>query len=119
MGLCKSLLDTGHEQIFLLFQDCPNLEEYIKDLDRTEAFILSTVNMDGLDYHIIVVDGTYMFTSNDLSNSLMDLMCFYYVLNMQYPKPTALYLFLQHFIIGLKDSTKLPNSVLTMHSFLQ
>lgn len=61
-----------------------------------------------------------MFSCNELSDALIDILCYYYVFNTAYPKSMyALYIFLQHFVLGLKDSSKLPSSVLTLCSNLQ
>lgn len=71
------------------------------------------------EYHLIV-DGAVMYWCNTLPDALIDLLCFYYVLNIQYPKAMyPLYIFLQHFVFGLKNSSKLPNAVLTLFSNLQ
>ena len=61
-----------------------------------------------------------MYSCENVPNALMDILCYYYIFNMAYPKGMqALYLFLQHFVLGLKDSSKLPNSVLTLCTNLQ
>ena len=70
-------------------------------------------------YHIIV-DQLLMYSCNDLAAALIDLLCYYYVFNMAYPKNMfSLYIFLQHFILGLKDCSKLPTCVLSLSSNLQ
>ena len=56
-----------------------------------------------------------MYSCENLLDAVID-----YVLNMEYPKSMyALYIFLQHFVIGLKDNSKIPTSVLTLCSNLQ
>ena len=60
-----------------------------------------------------------MFSTDFLADGLMDLLCYYYISNIKYPKSMqALYLFLQNFVLGIKDTTKLPTCVLTVHSKL-
>ena len=61
-----------------------------------------------------------MHSCENLLDAVIDLICYYYVLNMEYPKSMyALYIFLQHFVIGSKDNSKIPTSVLTLCSNLQ
>ncbi len=100
-------------------QECPNIEEIIESLKIEEAYIMITAEGTGeMQYHI-VVDGLFMYTCDNLPNALIDLLCYYYILNIAYPKAlNAVYLFLQNFILGIKDSVRLPNSVVTLYSNL-
>ena len=55
-----------------------------------------------------------MYTCTTLHALLFDLLFYYYVLNMTYPKHMhSFFIFFQHFILGL-ESSKLPTSVLTL-----
>ena len=85
-------------------------------MNRNDAYIICTTEYE---YHLIV-DGMFMYSCDSLPDALVDLVCFYYVLNIQYPKSMyPLYMFLQHFIFGLKDSAKIPNSVISLYSILK
>ena len=53
-----------------------------------------------------------IFSVNTLGDALADVICAYFVFNIAYPKP--MYLFLQHFVLGLKVSQKVPTSVSTL-----
>jgi hypothetical protein len=70
------------------------------------------------EYHLIV-DGLFMYSCDTLADALIDLLCFYFIFNIEYPKTMySLFIFLQHFVLGLKDSSRVPNSVLTLFSNL-
>jgi hypothetical protein len=88
-------------------------------LGRAEPYIIQTEELEEVLYHTMV-DGLFMYTALDLSNALIDIFCYYYVLNIKYPKTTApFFVFFQHFILGIKDSGKLSNSALTLFSKLR
>ena len=89
--------------------------EAVANSYQTEPYIMFS---DGL-YHIII-DKVFMYSCDDLANALIDLLCYYYVFNAAYPKSMfSLYIFFQHFILGLKDNSKLPTSVISLCSTLQ
>ena len=61
---------------------------------------------------MVYVESELLVSTNTLADALVDLMCAYFVFDIVYPK--ALYplmLFLQHTLIGIKDSQKLPTPV--------
>ena len=94
---------------------CCNIEEVAFCKDQCEPYIIHSEN----SYHLIV-ESSFMYTCENLSDALIDIMCYYYVLNMQYPRSMhTLCLFLQHFVLGLKDNARLPTSILTLSSNLQ
>ena len=67
----------------------------------------------------VVVDGSYMYSIDTLVDALLDLLWYYFILNIKYPKSIyTLFIFLQHFALGIKDSTKLPTCVITVHTKL-
>ena len=105
--------------IALHLQDCPNIEEVIHNQQRQDAYIMATSNADGMMSYHIIVDGLFMYSRENLYNAVIDLLCYYYILNIAYPKGLhPVCLFLQHFVLGIRDSCKLPNSVLTLCSKL-
>ena len=68
----------------------------------------------------LIIDAVFMYLCDDLASALIDiLMCYYYVFNTEYPKSMySLYIFLQHFVLGLKDNSKLPTAVISLCSSL-
>lgn len=88
--------------------------EAIADAYQSEPYIM----ISGGLYHLII-DAVFMYSCDNLASALIDLMCYYYVFNTAYPKSMySLYIFLQHFVLGLKDNSKLPTAVISLCSFL-
>ena len=91
-----------------------NVEEKIMEIAQEEAYIICNSNQ----FHV-VVDGSYMYSIDTLADALLDLLCYYFILNIKCPKSMyTLFIFLQHFVLGIKDSTKLPTWVITVHTKL-
>ena len=91
----------------LCLQSCCNIEEAAAANGQSEPYILVSENL----YHLIV-ESSFTYSCENLPDALMDLMCYYYVLNMKYPKSMyALYIFFQHFVLGLKDNSRIPTCV--------
>ena len=66
-----------------------------------------------LRYYICIESQyTYSLHVNTLGDALADVICAYFVFNIAHPKP--MYLFLQHFVLGLQVSQKVPTSVSTL-----
>ena len=89
--------------------------EAVANAYQSEPYIMIS---NGL-YHLII-DAVFMYLCDDLASALIDiLMCYYYVFNTEYPKSMySLYIFLQHFVLGLKDNSKLPTAVISLCSSL-
>ena len=75
---------------------------------RQELYILALETDPTLRYHICIESQSV----NTLGDALADVICAYFVFNIAYPKP--MYLFLQHFVLGLKVSQKVPTFVSTL-----
>lgn len=57
--------------------------------------------------------------SKSLLAAIKDLIAVYFVFNIEYPKAlTATYIFMQHYILNLKDSQAVPNVVVHVVSTL-
>ena len=88
-------------------------------IGQSEAYILAAPTSDTEQYHLIV-DNNFMFTVESLPSALVDIVCFYYVLDISYPKQMyPLFIFIQHFIFGLTNSGRVPSSVINLCSKLQ
>ena len=72
---------------------------------RQELYIIAMETDQTLRYHICI-ESQCLFSVNTLGDALADVICAYFVFNIAYPKP--MYLFLQHFVLGLKVSQKVP-----------
>ena len=89
--------------------------EAVANAYQSEPYIM----ISGGLYHLII-DAVFMYSCDDLANALIDLLCYYYVFNTEYPKSMySLYTFLQHFILGIRDKCKLPTAVISLCSTIQ
>ena len=70
--------------------------------------MLSKVGEKGTQY-FICAEKAFVTESKTLKDALLDLMCFYYVFNISYPKTiSAVFLFIQHIVCNLQDSQVHP-----------
>lgn len=62
--------------------------------------------------YFICAEQSLLTESSSLRDALLDLICYYYVFNVSYPKSiSGVFLFIQHIVCNLKDSQKHPNSL--------
>ncbi len=58
--------------------------------------------------------------SEGFVDALMDLICVYFTYNVQYPKPLyAVLVFIQHYVMAIKDSQPIPTILTATLSALQ
>ena len=58
-----------------------------------------------------------MFSTDDFRGALIDIICYYYVVDISYPKVMyALLIFVQHVVFGITDTGIVPTSVITLCS---
>ena len=102
----------------LILLQVGDVDSTVYKIDQSEAYILGTLSPgnEGRLFHIIV-DSMFMFTCENLKNALVNIMCYYYVLDLSYPKVMyALLIFIQHFIFGVTDTGRVPTSVINLCS---
>lgn len=59
--------------------------------------------------YLICVEKAIMLECKTLRDTFLDLICTYYVYNISYPKiVSAIFLFFQQFVFGVKDGQKHP-----------
>jgi hypothetical protein len=68
-----------------------------------EPYVLIT---PGQNYHTII-DGMLVYSVKELSVAIIDIMCYFYIFNLEYPKNVI------YFIFGLKDNKRLPSSLIS------
>ncbi len=57
----------------------------------------------------VVVERLVLCESDDFLAVLFDLVCVYFAFNIQYPRALyAVLLFIQHYILGIKDNQPIP-----------
>ena len=99
--------------------DC-DVESVVNQINQSEAYVLATptCTADSKLYHLIV-DHVFMFSTENLRDALIDIICYYYVLDISYPKVMyALLIFIQHFVFGITDTGIVPPSVINLCSRL-
>ena len=91
----------------LSFTGLSDVDDLIVATRRQQLYIIAMETDQTLRYHIWI-ESQCLFSVNTLGGALANVICVYFVFN---PKP--MYLFLQHFVLGLKVSQKVPTSVST------
>ncbi len=83
-------------------------------LKRTEPFII-VAESDEVTEYMVYVESQFLVSTTTLGDALANLMCTYFVFDIVYPKLMyPLLVFLQHTLMGIKDTQKLPTSVRTV-----
>ena len=76
-----------------------------------EPYIIVADSDEATEYHIYV-EMECVVSSPTLADALIDLICTYFIFNIEYPKPMyPALVFLQHFVMGLTDGQKVPTSL--------
>ncbi len=87
-------------------------------LKRTEPFIV-IAESDEVTEYMVYVEANCLITTSTLGDALADLLCTYFVFDMAYPKVMyPMLIFLQHTLMGISDSQRIPTSVRTVLSSL-
>ena len=64
------------------------------------------------DQFFITVEKQIVVNSSCINTALLDMMSVYFTFDIAYPKPLySLLLFVQHFILNIRDSQPVPNNV--------
>ena len=95
----------------LSFTGFVDVDDLVVAIRRQEPYIIAMETDPTLRYHICI-ESQCLFSVNTLGDALADVICAYFVFNIAHPKP--MYLFLQHFVLGLQVSQKVPTSVSTL-----
>ena len=104
--------------LFFFFKENPDIDGVIEDFGQSEGYILSSHSSERRVNHL-VVDNVYMFSCGNVQDAVIDFMCFYYVLDICYPKMmNSLLFFIQHFIFSLTTGV-VPPCVINLCSKLQ
>ena len=69
--------------------------------------------------YYLVAERIVMMHCQSLFEALQGLVASYFMANIEYPRPlTALLIFIQHIVLGIKDSQLMPNMVTQVVSSL-
>lgn len=94
-------------------QDCDvNLESEIRNIEQKAPYLVIT-GRPGTEnsQYFIACEKVVHCDCKSLKDALLDLVVTYYVYDISYPKPlSAFFVFLQHFVFGMKDRQHVPLS---------
>ena len=80
---------------------------------------VAVVVADSAVQYYLVAERIVMTDCTSLFEALKGLVATYFMANMMYPKPlNALFIFIQHIVLGIKDSQAIPNTVTQVVSSL-
>lgn len=97
-----------------------NLEDEVSKLAQPAPFIvvLGDVGKENTQYFISCE--TTLIESKSYKEAVTDLIVTYYVYDISYPRSLMpLYIFLQHYVMGLKDQQLVPNTTIKLVSNLK
>ena len=85
-----------------------NLDEEVMKTPYNYPYI-AMVHGDSSLQFFVVAERVVLCENNDFVEALIDLVCVYFVFNIVYPKPLyPVFLFLQHYVLGIKDRQPIP-----------
>lgn len=99
-------------------QGCTDIDEFVGANKMQEPHIVAAEADEKMDYYIYI-KSEHLLCADSLADALADLICVYFVFSIAYPK--NLYpalIFLQHFVLGVKDSQQVSSSVSSLCSCL-
>ena len=99
-------------------QGCNDVDEHVAANGRQEPYIVATETDDTMEFYIYI-ESEFLLSVGSLGDALANLICTYFVFNIAYPKEMyAMLIFLQHFVLAIKDSQKVPTAVSALCSSL-
>ena len=116
LAIQYSLLHAdGHTSYMQMDSD---LESQILRIHENHPYLAAVFN-DSTAQFFIVAERTVLESADDVTSALFELIGAYFAFNMVYPKPLyAVLLFIQHFVLDIKDKQAVPNSVTRILSSL-
>lgn len=102
-------------------QNCDlNLEEEVSKLAQPMPFIVVVGHVGKENTQYFISCETTLIESKGYKEAVTDLIVTYYVYDISYPKSLMpLYMFLQHYVMGLKDQQPVPNTTIKLISNLR
>ena len=99
--------------MLVTLQDTELREDIIDQIEICAPYIvvLEPDDTENLQYFFVVEKQVYV-ECRKFSTALLCLFCVYYVFNISYPKPLySVFIFVQNYVLGLKDSYTVPPNV--------
>ena len=99
-------------------QGCVDIDEFVAANNIQHPHIVATESDENVEYDIFI-ESECLVTVNSVADVLANLICSYFAFNIAYPKTLyPILIFLQHFVLGIKDSQKIPPYVSSLCSSL-
>ena len=99
-------------------QDPVDLEREIEKIDKGSPYII-IVSSDVSYQFFVVIEKHILPESGSITTAILDLYASYFTFDIVYPKPLyALLLFIQHYVLCIKDQQPVPNNVHILYSSL-
>lgn len=93
-----------------------DIDKEVRTVPNNYPYIVMALGDQALQY-FVVGERLVLCKSDNFIESLFDLLCVYFTYNIQYPKSlSAVLLFVQHYILGIKDSQRIPPALIRVVS---
>ena len=87
-----------------------DLDEEVRKIPQNYPYVVMALGDDSLQF-FIVGERLVLCECDEFIEALLDLICVYFTYNIEYPKNlSAVLLFVQHYILDIKDSQRIPPS---------
>ena len=105
--------------IFLnVFQDSVNLESEIAKIDKGSPYLIMLTSEEGQQF-FVVVERALLAESGNITTAVVNLIASYFAFDIVYPQPLyTILIFIQHYVLGVVDKQKVPNSATILLSSL-
>ena len=95
-----------------------DLDEEVKKVSQNFPYIAVVIGDSSIQY-FVVVERLVLDDSEEFIDAVTALISAYFTFNIEYPRPLyAAFIFLQHFVLKLKDSQPVPPVVTRLLSSL-
>ena len=101
-----------------VFQDSVNLDSEIAKIDKGSPYLIMLTSEEGQQF-FVVVKRALLAESGNITTAAVNLVASYFAFDIVYPQPLyAILIFIQHFVLGVVDKQKVPNSATILLSSL-
>ena len=98
----------------LFAQEATDADEEAERVGRKEPFILICETNESCEY-IVFVEKECLMSTKSVVDAVADVICAFFVFDLVYPRSVyPLLVFFQHTLMGIKDTEKMPASILTL-----
>ena len=107
-----------HVHSHAYIQDTDDLYEFGRSVGVNAPYLVVCTSSEATSYHVIVEQQPTTEAST-FGSAMLDLYCSYFVYDIAYPKPFySLLVFIQHYVLELKDTQLDPPTVIEITTSL-